>query len=94
MFETIDGGRLQEAAEAKSDEEMLLHIRGKDCVAAEVRYRLQKSFRQLSFHMPFARSKREIVIAEMLTSGELAERREIVENYDDDLREEAVMNRM
>ena len=170
MCETIDGGHLREAAEAKNDEEILRHIRGKDCVAAEVRYhnhcykkyvnflnhtnadakapgdvmytishnlfcgqivmerllkkkeilyvtdlcklfiqivkdaeglnashyrphrlkkRLQKSFPQLSFQMPFARSKSEIVFAEMLTSGELAERHEIVENYNYDLREES-----
>jgi hypothetical protein len=38
LCETIDGGRLREAAEAKNDEGILLHIRGKDCVAAEVRY--------------------------------------------------------
>ena len=38
LCETIDGGRLREAAEAKNDEQILLHIRGKDCVAAEVRY--------------------------------------------------------
>ena len=166
MCETIDGGRLREAAETKNDEEILLHIRGKDCVAAEGRYhnhcykkyvnflnhantdakapgdvmysisynlfceqivmerllkkkeilymtdlcklfiqivkdaeglgaphyrpyrlkkRQQKSFSQLSFHMPFARSKSEIVFAEMLTSGELADRHEIVENYEHDV---------
>ena len=164
MCETTDEGRLREAAEAKNDEEILLHIRGKDCVAAEVRYHnhcykkyvnflnhantdakapgdvmyiisynlfceqivmerlLRKKeilhmtdlcklfiqsfnystlspippeetsaeiFPQLSFHMPFARSKSEIVFAEMLTSGELAERHEIVENYNYDLREES-----
>ena len=155
MCETIDGGRVREAAEAKNDEGILSHIRGKDCVAAEERQRnhcykkyvkflnhcntdakapgdvmysisydlfceqvamerllkkkeilymtdlcklfiqmvkkaegldashyrpyhlkkrMQKSFPQLSFHMPFARSKREIVFAEQLTSGGLAER--------------------
>jgi hypothetical protein len=36
LCETIDGGRLREAAEAKNDEGILLHIRGKDCVAAEL----------------------------------------------------------
>lgn len=51
--------------------------------------RLQKSFPQLSFHMPFARSKSEIVFAEELTSGELAERHEIVDNYNYDLRWES-----
>ena len=39
--------------------------------------------------MPFVRSKSEIVFAEMLTSGELAERHEIVENYNYDLREKS-----
>lgn len=48
--------------------------------------RLQKSFPQLSFHMPYGRSKSEIVFAEELTSGELAERYEIVDNYTYDLR--------
>jgi hypothetical protein len=39
--------------------------------------------------MPFARSKSEIVFAEELTSGELAERHEIVDNYNYDLRWES-----
>ena len=39
--------------------------------------------------MPFARSKSEIVFAEILTSRELAERHEIVENYNYDLRQES-----
>lgn len=36
--ETIDCGRLREAAERKNDEAILIHIRGKDCVAIEVKY--------------------------------------------------------
>ena len=36
--ETIDCGRLREAAERKKDEAILIHIRGKDCVAIEVKY--------------------------------------------------------
>ena len=36
--ETFDGGLLREAAQKKNDESILTHIRGKDCVAIEVRY--------------------------------------------------------
>lgn len=36
--ETVDGGRLREAAKRKSDESILLHIADKDCVALEVKY--------------------------------------------------------
>ena len=36
--ETIDGGRLREAATKKGDESILLQIAGKDCVALEVKY--------------------------------------------------------
>lgn len=36
--ETYDGGLLREAAEKKNDESILTHIRGKDCVAIEVKY--------------------------------------------------------
>lgn len=43
--------------------------------------RLQKSFPQLYFHWPFARSKSEFVFSEELTSGELAERHDIVDKY-------------
>lgn len=39
--ETIDCGRLQEAAESKNDESILIHIRDKDCVAIEVKYHNQ-----------------------------------------------------
>ena len=35
---TIDAGLLRTAAEKKNDEEILMHIRDKDCVALEVRY--------------------------------------------------------
>ena len=38
LCETIDAGLLRRAAEAKDDENILIHIRGKDCVAIEVRY--------------------------------------------------------
>ena len=36
--ETEDAGLLREAAELKKDEQILIHIRGQDCVAIEVRY--------------------------------------------------------
>ncbi|XDV11366.1 hypothetical protein PO909_000329 [Leuciscus waleckii] len=36
--ETENAGLLREAAEMKSDESILTHIRGKDCIAIEVRY--------------------------------------------------------
>ena len=36
--ETIDGGRLREAATRKGDESIILHIADKDCVALEVKY--------------------------------------------------------
>lgn len=38
LAETFNGGLLREAAERKKDESILTHIRGKDCVAIEVRY--------------------------------------------------------
>ena len=38
LAETIDAGLLRTAAERKIDEWILLQIRGKDCVALEVRY--------------------------------------------------------
>ena len=38
MAETIDAGLLRTAAERKNDEWILVQIRGKDCVALEVRY--------------------------------------------------------
>ena len=36
--ETIDAGKLREAAEMKNDENILIHIKDKDCVAIEVCY--------------------------------------------------------
>ena len=36
--ETIDEGRLREAATRKGDESIILHIAHKDCVALEVKY--------------------------------------------------------
>ncbi len=36
--ETIDGGKLREAAIKKNDDRMLLHILNKDCVAVEAKY--------------------------------------------------------
>ena len=38
LAETIDAGLLRTAAERKNDERILVQIRGKDCVALEVRY--------------------------------------------------------
>ena len=38
LAETIDAGLLRTAAEIKNDERLLVKIRGKDCVALEVRY--------------------------------------------------------
>ena len=38
LAQTITAGRIQQAAELKNDESVLVHIRGKDCVAIEVRY--------------------------------------------------------
>ena len=38
MAATIDAGLLRTAAEKKNDEEILMHIRDKDCVALEVHY--------------------------------------------------------
>ena len=38
LCETLDAGLLREAAERKQDEKILVHIRGRDCVALEVRY--------------------------------------------------------
>ena len=36
--ETIDGGKLREAATKKNDQQILIHILDKDCVAIEVKY--------------------------------------------------------
>ena len=36
--ETVDGGKLREAATRKDDQRILLHILGNDCVALEVKY--------------------------------------------------------
>ena len=36
--ETLDAGKLREAAEWKNDEKLLVLIRGRDCVAVEVQY--------------------------------------------------------
>ena len=36
--ETIDGGKLREAATAKNDQKILVHILDNDCVALEVKY--------------------------------------------------------
>ena len=38
LCQTINAGLLRKAAEVKNDEKILLQIRGKDCVAIEVRY--------------------------------------------------------
>ena len=38
LAETIDAGLLRTAAERKNDEQILVQIKGKDCVALEVRY--------------------------------------------------------
>ncbi|XP_028413789.1 uncharacterized protein LOC114536635 [Dendronephthya gigantea] len=38
LAETIDAGLLRTAAERKNDERILVQIRGKDCVALDVRY--------------------------------------------------------
>lgn len=38
LCETLNAGLLREAAERKQDENILVHIRGRDCVAIEVRY--------------------------------------------------------
>ena len=39
--ETIDGGKLREAATQKDDHRVLVQILGKDCVAIEVKYHLK-----------------------------------------------------
>ena len=38
LAETFDADLLRQAAEKKKDERILIQIRGKDCVALEVRY--------------------------------------------------------
>ena len=38
VAEIIDAGLLRTAAERKNDEQILVQVRGKDCVALEVRY--------------------------------------------------------
>ena len=36
--ETVDGGKLHEAATRKEDQTILVHIQDKDCIALEVKY--------------------------------------------------------
>ena len=38
LAETIDAGLLRTAAERKNDQQILVQIPGKDCVALEIRY--------------------------------------------------------
>ena len=38
LAQTITAGRIQKAAEITNDENILVHIRGKDCIAIEARY--------------------------------------------------------
>ena len=38
LAETIDAGLLHTAAERKNDQQILMQIQGKDCVALEIRY--------------------------------------------------------
>ena len=38
LAETIDAGLLRTAAERKNDQQILVQIQGKDCVALEIRY--------------------------------------------------------
>lgn len=47
--ETIDGGKLREAATRKDDQRILVHILDKDCVALEVKYHKRCYERYTSF---------------------------------------------
>ena len=38
MAQTLTAGVLQKAAELRNDDSILVHIRGRDCVAIEARY--------------------------------------------------------
>ena len=38
VAQTLSAGLLQKAAEVKNDESIIVHIRGRDCVAIEARY--------------------------------------------------------
>ena len=47
--ETLDGGQLRKAATLKCDESILVQIRGKDCVALEMKYHKQCYKNYISF---------------------------------------------
>ena len=49
MAQTLDGGKLKEAAERRQDETILVHIRGKDCVAVEAQYHRKCYFEYVDF---------------------------------------------
>ena len=49
MAQTLDGGKLKEAAERRQDETILVHIRGKDCVAVEAQYHRKGYFEYVDF---------------------------------------------
>ncbi len=54
LAETVDGGLLRYAAERKGDENILVHIRDRDCVAIEVRYHRNC---HLNYCRPFTREE-------------------------------------
>ena len=49
MCETVDAGRLREAAVKKKDEDILMLIRGKDCVAIEAQYHRKCYYSYINF---------------------------------------------
>ena len=57
--ETEDSGLLRHAAELKKDEKILVHIRGKDCVAIEVRYHKPCYMNYTSFLIQKEKSEEE-----------------------------------
>ena len=52
--ETVDGGKLREAATRKEDQKILVHILDKDCIALEVKYhqKCYKNYTSFLFNAP------------------------------------------
>ena len=70
LAETTDAGLLRRAAERKSDERILVQIRGKDCVALEVCYHKDDVF-----------CKEVIIITEIIEDKKIMYMKDILEKF-------------
>ena len=61
----LDAGKLQEAAKLKDDNEMLLQIGGRDCVALEVRYH-KRCYLQYTYPVTHVRSSKSEIYSQTL----------------------------